>query len=153
MGRVTRAAVSALALLLGVVLAGCGGGGAPTDASEKDFCAAQADLFADIDLSGDPSNDEVAASLHHWADEVEEVGTPKGISDDARSGFEEVVDLARAVDAEDFDKTGGTGMAPDNLSPTLQKKVDLFTSYVGETCNGTGTQGLPTVPELPSATG
>jgi hypothetical protein len=144
-----------LALLLTAVLSGCAGTTAPTaptDASEEEFCEVQSTLFADIDLSGDgpaPTSDEIAKSLQDWADAVEEVGTPAGMSDDARAGFEGVVELARQADAEDFDEDGSPGGIPEELSAEEEEQAQAFTAYVGETCGAGGTQsGLPEVPEL-----
>src|ERR687897_1054781 len=105
----TRLTVTSAALLVGAVTTACGGGGggAPSDASEKDFCAAQSSLVENLlpDDMADPempSNEDMAKAVQDWGAEIEEVGTPEGISDDARAGFEAVVEQADDIDASDF---------------------------------------------------
>ena len=146
-----RASLAVLALLLGAAVSACAAPVTPTDASEEDFCEVQGTLFADLDLGGsgrEPTSDDVAKSLQDWADEVEEVGTPAGMPDDARAGFERVVELAREADPEDFDEDS-TPALPEELSAEAEAQAQAFTEYVGETC-GPGGAGLPDVPELPS---
>ena len=80
--------------------------GAPTDASEKDFCDTQTSLFTDLvgDTSNPqvPSNDDMAKAVKGWADKLEKVGTPEDIPDEARAGFEATVEQAKDIDADDF---------------------------------------------------
>lgn len=97
-----------------IALAACGGpkgADAPTDASVDDFCA----VIGDLDLNGDASD---------LVDALSETGTPQGIPDDARAGFEVMIDEATAEEISDAD----------------QEKVSAFIGYVGEEC---GAAGLP----------
>ena len=148
-----RLAMTLAGTLAGTLAAGlsaCAAPVPPTDASAEDFCEAQETLFADLDLgSGDePTSDDVAKSLADWADAVEEVGTPADMPDDARAGFERVVELAREAAPEDFDEDGIPAL-PEELSEKSRAQSRAFTEYVAETC-GPGGAGLPEVPELPS---
>ncbi|HET6153418.1 MAG TPA: hypothetical protein VFE15_10700 [Marmoricola sp.] len=87
------------AVMVGLALAGtaaCGGSSAgksaPTDASKTSFCK----VLQSLDLSNPESGSKALAK----------VGTPKGIPDDARSGFEILVDKAnqKSISASDKDK-------------------------------------------------
>ena len=148
----TRAALPALALLAGAALAGCSAPAAPTDASEEEFCDVQGTLFKDLQLEGDgpaPKSEDIVDSLHDWADEVEEVGTPEGIPADARAGFERVVELAHQAAPEDFDEDDTPSM-PGEMSAEDKQQAEAFTLYVATTCGAGGAQSsLPEVPALP----
>ena len=153
----TRTALSSLALLVGASLSACGGG-APGDASEQEFCDAQGSLFSDIDLgdAGDlPSDEDLAKAFRDWGKELESVGTPENMSDDARAGFEDLVSDVEDVDAEDFSEEG-LQQQLDDLSDETGDKAQAFTEYVNETCSGLmgdlGDVDLPDLPELPSST-
>src|SRR5690349_10081385 len=95
-------------LLVATVPPACGGGGgAPSDASKDGFCDAANSLMADLmpeDMTTPelPSDEDMAQAVKDWGSRMEEVGTPEGISEDARKGFESVVDQAKEIDAEDF---------------------------------------------------
>ena len=94
-----------------VLLAGCGGPSgtdAPRDASVAAFCK----VVKDLDTS-DP---------HHFAEDLAETGTPKGIPVGAREGFEIMVDNA----------------AEKSVSDAEQAKVSTFVAYFTSTCSGTG---------------
>ncbi|MET1060976.1 MAG: hypothetical protein ABWX84_15345 [Nocardioides sp.] len=104
-----------------VVVAGMTAGcGAPDDASTKDFC----DAIAGLGEAGDDFDKNKDAFK-----ELGDTGTPEGISDDGREGFEILVDLAdEAKSSKDAEKSG------DDLSSDDEKKVEAFGKYVGETC-------------------
>ena len=98
-----------LAAGLLALLTACGGSDvkgadAPADATEKEFCA----LIADIDLS-DPKS---------FVEDLAETGTPAGIPEDARAGFEVMIDNATA----------------DEISDGDQEKVNAFVAYFTTTC-------------------
>lgn len=123
-------------------------GGAPTDASTKDFCAAitkigEASVGVD---SESPTEDQIKAVKEAFAD-FEEVGTPEDISDDAREGFELIVESIADIDddatAEELDKAG------EDFSGDEEKKTDAFSEYVGETCTDLGSVPEVEVPEVP----
>jgi len=156
----TRLAVSAAVLLVGAATSACGGGvggGAPTDASEEDFCQTQSSLLEDLmpDDMADPelpSDEQMATAVKDWAKELEEVGTPDDISDDARKGFEAVVEQANDIDASDFSieqleelEAGGK-----DASAEARKQADAFEKDLTETCgNPLDDIDMPEMPEMP----
>lgn len=140
--RTTTSAAAGLVLLAGL-LAGCGSdsggdsagdsaGAAPADASEQDFCDAYAGLFERMG-SLDPSDtDSGIKAMQDWATEMEGVGTPKGIPDDARQGFEVLLQTVQDVDPnaseEELNKLG------DELSKGDQDSGEAFIEYATTTC-------------------
>ena len=113
-----RVLVGVTMLLVAGTTAACG---APDDASKKDFC----DAIQGLDKAGDDFDKNKDAFQ-----ELGDTGTPEGISDDGREGFEILIDLAdEAESSKDAQK------AADDLSSNDQKKVEAFGKYVGETCN------------------
>jgi len=131
---VTRIQLPAVvgALLLVLSLSACGG--APTDASKTEFCAAATDRSWVDDLGSDPDGAAIVDGLQKWGDELTEVGTPEGISDDARLGFEITVDYLDGLDPDDFDDLDDAGSLAEDLSDDDQEKVDAFNEFVTETC-------------------
>jgi len=131
---VTRIQLPAVvgALLVALSLSACGG--APTDASKTEFCAAAADRSWVDDLGSDPDGEAIVDGLQKWGDELTEVGTPEGISDDARTGFEITVDYLGDLDPDDFEDLDDVGSLDDDLSDDEQEKVDAFNEYVTESC-------------------
>jgi len=92
MKKMTALAISLL--LVGFGTTACGGDSAadaPKDASVEDFCAALNGLDDDTDDS------KVADHL----DDMKRVGTPADIPDDARKGFEFLIDKASELDDKD----------------------------------------------------
>ena len=157
----TRLALGSTVLLLGAVTSACGGSsGAPTDASEKEFCDTQSGLFADLmpdDMSDPqvPSDEDMARAVKDWGKELERVGTPEGISDDARAGFEGVVQRADEIDASDFsiDKLEELAEGGAKASKQAQKEAAAFSDYLTETCgNPLDDLEMPEMPEMPDAT-
>jgi hypothetical protein len=151
----SRTLLSSLALVLGATLSACGGG-APGDASEQEFCDAQGSLFSDLDLGDSlPSDEDLAQAFQDWGSELESVGTPEGMSDQARAGFEDLVKEVEDVDAQDFSEES-LQQQLDDLSDEGGDKAQAFTEYVNETCSGLmgdfGDVELPDMPELPSST-
>lgn len=147
----SRLALSAVGALAAVSLTACGGSSAPTDASVEDFCKAQMSIFEDVDIDmsdpeATPTGEEIADALHGWADRISEVGTPEDIPDDARSGFEAIIDQVNDLDADDIDPEDPSGFA-DDLSDEAEEEVDDYSDYVSEQC---GEPELPEVPELPT---
>lgn len=117
-------------------------GGAPTDASTDDFCGAIKKIGeTSASVTEDPSEDQIKAIKKAFAD-LEEVGTPEGISDEAREGFELITESVADIDddatAEELEKAG------EDFSGDDEKKSDAFGEYVSETCTDLGS-----VPELP----
>ena len=154
----TRLTVTSAALLVAAVTTACGGGGggAPSDASEEDFCAAQSSLVENLlpDDMADPempSNEDMAKAVQDWGAEIEEVGTPEGISDDARAGFEAVVEQANDIEASDFtmEKLEELEMGGADASAEVKEKAQAFSDYLTETCgNPMDDLELPEVPDM-----
>ena len=156
----TRLTVTTVALLVGAATAACGGGGggvggAPTDASEKDFCQTQSSLLEDLmpaDMSSSelPSDEKMAEAVQDWATKIEDVGTPEDISDDARQGFEAIVAQANEIDASDFsiEKLEELEAGGKDASAEARKQADAFEKYLTETCgNPLDDLDLPQMPE------
>jgi hypothetical protein len=126
--------VASLLLVAGTT-AGCGGnggGGAPDNASQEDFCDAYTSIFDGMDLESEPSNEEAVQMMKDWGERMEETGTPEDMSEEARQGFELMVDTLADIDAdisaEDLDKIG------DDWSAEQEKQGEALQTYVGENC-------------------
>ncbi len=154
-----RLALTSTVLVVGAATSACGGG-APADASEKDFCDTQSSLFADLlpeDMSAPelPSNEEMAQAVKDWGRELEEVGTPDDISDEARAGFEQLVEQAGEIDAADFsiDKLEELEQGGADASEAAQKEADAFADYLTTTCGDPLEDiEMPELPEMPGST-
>ena len=155
----TRLTVTTVALLVGAATSACGGGGAgggaPTDASEKEFCQTQSSLLEDLmpaDMTNPelPSDEKMAEAVQDWATKIEEVGTPEDISDDARKGFEAIVEQANEIDAADFsiEKLEELEAGGKDASAEAKKQADAFEKYLTETC-GNPLDNLE-MPEMPT---
>jgi hypothetical protein len=92
------------------------GGGPPDDASVNDFCTA----IAPLNREGDQAA----------YDEVKEVGTPSDMPDDARRGFELVMD--RADDGEDAGMTNPA--LADELSGDDASDYEALGEYIFDAC-------------------
>jgi len=151
--RRTRAAltIASTALVLGS-LAGCGsdgsdvgdGAGAPDDASLKDFCTTFNSLTSDL-LDGDSAGS--ATSIKDWAADLEEVGAPSEMTDDARDGFEVFVEAASKIDGdatlEDLREL------EENFSKEDTEKAAAFSAWAIKECRLSETlDDLPS--DLPS---
>lgn len=154
-----RLTLTSAVLLVGTLASACGGGsGAPSDASEDGFCDAANSLLSDLvpeDLSTTdlPSDEDMAQAVKDWGSRMEEVGTPEDIPDDARKGFEAVVEQAKEIDAADFSmenleelEQGGA-----DASQEVKEQADAFGDYLTETCDNPMPE-LPELPELPETT-
>lgn len=95
--------------------------GPPEDASQEDFCA----------VALEAPGDDVDA-IHDWAAEMAEVGTPEDIPDDAREGFELLVDTAKDISEEDLDNENFA----DEFSADEEDAFTAYGGYVGEACAG-----------------
>lgn len=101
-------------------------GGPPDDASKSDFCKS----IAAAPSGEKPSQDDV----DDWVDELKDTGTPKGISDDERSGYEVLVD---ALDEADVDDIGEDSGFEDVVKDSDDRKdVEKFFAYYAKTCAG-----------------
>jgi hypothetical protein len=130
-----------LALMAGM-LTGCGGdsGGsddAPQSASKEDFCKA----FEAVGSAGDDF-DKGKEKLQ----ELKDTGTPEDIPDNAREGFDLLMDAV--ADAESSDDAS---KALDDLSTADQKKVREFTAYTIKKCTDLGDLPSDIPSEMPSS--
>lgn len=127
--------LAALVLLAGG-LAGCGGGSAssaPDDASKADFCEAYVSQIAALmELDPDADAGDSVQQMQDWAEEMAEVGTPEGMSEDARRGFEAMLEEVESIDPdasqEELDAMG------DELGKEAQQDVEAFGTYTMQAC-------------------
>lgn len=105
--------------VVAAALSGCGG--PPTDASQKDFCAQLKEV--NTQKSWKATKQSVA--------KLEEIGTPKGISEDAREGFVELA--ANTKEAKDRE---GLLKAIEGLNKSDRKQLTAFNDYVTKACAG-----------------
>lgn len=131
---------ASLVLVGGSVVAcgGDGGGGAPADASKADFCDAYTSLYEDLgELAGaggeTPDGDAMLETFQDWAKEMEDVGTPEDIPDDAREGFELVIDQVGDLKASDLDEAGLQDL-DENLSADEKEQGEAFNTYLTDNC-------------------
>src|SRR5918995_783751 len=137
-----RLALTGAVLLVGTVTSACGGGGgAPSDASKDSFCEAANSLMSDLmpdDLTtGElPSDKDMAQAVKDWGSRMEQVGTPEDISDDARKGFESVVEQAREIDASDFSMENLEELEKGGADASAEetKQAEAFSTYLTDTC-------------------
>jgi len=139
MKQIKRPAVAvASAACLAFALTACGG--APTDASEDEFC----EVFNDSAIAGDDIEDDdfeaQADALNEYAENLEEVGTPESISDDARKGFEVVVDAFGDVSADDLEDEDAQAALEEKYKDD-EDDVTAFFQYASETCE-------PAIPDI-----
>lgn len=120
-----HALLAASLLLVAGTAVGCGG--APTDASKEDFCEAYTDTSA---LQEAGEGDKLGEKIQDYGKGLEDVGTPKDISDDERDGFEVYVDALKDVDD---DATAEDLQEPD-VSKDDEKKAEKFTEYAQKKC-------------------
>jgi hypothetical protein len=125
---------------------GCGddgGGGAAKDdesASTEDFCGAF-EAFADdlADVTGQEEN--LGEILKKAAKRIEDVGTPKGIPDDAKEGLQLTLDaIADLPDDASVEDMGGL---EEGFSDADKEKTDAFSEYLEKTCPDLGGSGEP----------
>jgi hypothetical protein len=134
-----RALRTLAGLALVASLTACGGsdGGsgsaAPDDASTDDFCGGFNGLFEKVlaqATSGDSS--AMIAALKDWAGDMEDIGTPSDMPDDARHGFELFVEQAKDLDEDatlaDLEKLG------EDFSEEDQADGEAFSAWTEANC-------------------
>jgi hypothetical protein len=136
-----RLAVAGTVLLVGAATAACGGSGAPTDADKDRFCDAANSLMSGLVAQDSttpdlPSDEDMAQAVRDWGERMAEVGTPDDIPDDARTGFETVVDQAGQVDASDFslDSLEELEQGGADASAEVRQQAAAFEDYLTTTC-------------------
>lgn len=122
-------------------LTACGGDGAdgdsaPKDASEKEFCAAF-QKFSDATSDTDTSDTEaVIKKAKEAVSDLADIGTPKGMPDDARDGYELFID--KVSDIDDDASEDDVAAIGDDLSDDEQKELTAFITYTSTTCTDAG---------------
>jgi hypothetical protein len=128
-----HALIAASLVLVAATTVGCGDSGPPADASEEDFCSTIDSFEKNLDdMDADASTKDQIKAVKDAFGELEDTGTPKGIPDDARKGFELEVKTIGDID-EDASEDDLQNIDED-LSDEEQKQVDAFTKYVSDTC-------------------
>lgn len=134
-----------LALSLTACGSGGGGGGAPTDASVDDFCSVEEE-FEGIDGVAEGDYEGFASAASSAADKLEEVGTPEDISEEAREGFETMIDVLGGLDAgameEAITQAQESGEADQDsvmqdvlgVDADQLESINAFNEYASETC-------------------
>lgn len=113
---------ASLALVAGLTAA-CGGDDAPDNASKDEFCDAWKKAAESV-MTSEQDFDKMKGAY----EDAFEVGTPEGISEDAKEGSKLMEDLLDEADSqEDLEKM-------EEPSEEDSKKVDEFTSYITEEC-------------------
>ncbi len=129
-------ATAGAAVLLALSLTACGG--APTDASEEDFCDAVGKTVEVIgSVEGDEPTEEEWEKVQGAYEDLGDVGTPEDIGEDERNGFEVVVDAITGLDYDEAKKSFGEEDGSDEIpgvSKDDEKDADRFFEYVGTTC-------------------
>ncbi|MEJ7833583.1 MAG: hypothetical protein WKF79_11760 [Nocardioides sp.] len=135
-----------LAAGLGLVVgtaAGCGDG-PPTDASTEEFCEAYADArnpdaLEDFDLgaTAEEKAEVLVDALDEQADNLDQVGSPEGIPDDAREGFGVFIEQLAGVDEDDLaEAIENQDEDFDDISDSDKEKTDALEVYASGTCGG-----------------
>ena len=138
-----HALIAASLVLVAGTLAGCGGdtssqdkaapSGPPTDAPVSEFCGTFKTIGQDVAKLGKDAKDaEIVAALKKAGTQLDETGTPKGISSDARKGYELTVKLIGELD--DNATQADVAKIDDSLSDAQKKQEDAFNQYVAKTC-------------------
>lgn len=105
--------------------------GPAADASEDDFCGA----FSDESL-GDVAEDDFEAqadALHDYADALEDVGTPEDIPDDARKGYEVLLEAYRDIEAGDLEDEDAQAELEEKYKDD-EDDIEAFFTYATEKC-------------------
>lgn len=136
-------AAAGATVLMAFALTACGGGAssAPTDASKDKFC----DTYMAVgeDMSGEPTEEQWNKAKDQLK-KLEDVGTPKGISKDAREGFEIFLDAVSDLDYDDAKDMDNSDSVP-GVSKDDEKKVGEFFTYVATEC-----MDMPDMSDLPT---
>jgi len=141
--------LAASMVLVGASVAGCsggsGGGGAPTDASEDEFCGVLTSLFSEPGAMAEMTKEEGVAEVKAWAKDLRRVGTPENISDEARDGFELMIREVGTFGEDDTAESLAT--LQESLSASEKVASEAFDTYSADTCEPIlDNQELPEVP-------
>jgi hypothetical protein len=138
--KLKRTLAGPAAVLLAISLSACGGDGgssAPDDASVEEFCDSysKGQIAAFTEMDPDASEQEqgeaMLDALKEWADEMADGGTPEDMPDEARDGFELMVDTLADLDADDIENLQDL---EDEFSDDERDAAAALTTYVNENC-------------------
>jgi hypothetical protein len=143
--RPARSAIRSAAVALGLsaALSACAGG-PPSNAEKADFCTAygEASTALQAAMLAPPNEAEWAAIQTEFAD-LAEIGTPEDTPDQARRGFEVVVDTVADLSHEEAaDALAGQDPLP-GIKPKQDEQVDEFAEWAGEECATPASDGSP----------
>ena len=133
-----HALIAASLVLVAGVGAGCGGGdeksgdAAPAAATTADFCESYNSLFDAFSNGKQPTDQEAVLAIKKWADELDQVGTPKDIPADAQDGYELIVSTVQKI--KDDATQADVQKLTDAFSETEQKSSDAFGEWATKTC-------------------
>lgn len=124
------AVVGGLALV--TALTGCNGSSDGAATSTADFCDAFNDLFDQV-LGADATDSAATVrAFKGWAADMEKVGAPADMPDDARHGFELFVDQAQGIDDNaslaDLERLG------EGLSDADRAAGQAFNAWTTDNC-------------------
>ena len=136
-----RMSLLAVPLLVVGLLAGCGDDGgdggdgaadAPKNATVEEFCQPFVDMYDDVVAKGAEISDADAVTIaKDTAEKLREAGTPEDMPEDARKGWELVIE--KLADLDD-DATKEEVQAAQNLSQEEQEYSHALAKYVAENC-------------------
>ena len=126
-----RLLAAGLVLVVGV---SCGGDDSGSDepATVEEFCASFRSFYEQV--AGEP--EALGKVLKDAAEEVEDVGLPEGVPDDARAGYQLTLDAIAGLPDEATEEDVATleqGYSEEELA-----QVRAFTDYLAETCPDLG---------------
>ncbi|WP_436701047.1 hypothetical protein [Nocardioides sp. BYT-33-1] len=131
-------AAAGAAVLLGLTLTACGGSSYPSDASEEKFCGGVEDVItATTSVAGDEPTEDEWKDLQKAYGEFGDIGTPDGIGDTERNGFEVLIDTITDLDYDEAKKSFGDEDGDDSIpgvSKDDEKDAEAFFEYAQKTC-------------------
>ena len=131
-------AAAGAAVLMGLALTACGGGGYPTDASAEEFCGGVEDVVTvTTAVEGEEPSEGEWEDIQKAYGDLGDIGTPEDIGDAERNGFEVVVDTFTDLDYDEAKKSFGDNDGDDSIpgvSEDDEKDADAFFTYVQDAC-------------------
>jgi hypothetical protein len=128
-------ATTAVLAVAAVLLAGCTGGtDAPTDADEQAFCDTYVtywQLVAEAELN-EQGIEDGARVAREWGHDLEAVGTPADTPDEARDGFEVLVEGLATI--EDDDTQADVNAIEDDFRREERDAGEAFIAWANATC-------------------
>lgn len=134
--RSTRAAAGALGVVLLVgALTGCAADEEPAAeaTSVEDYCLAYSEYFQERAALGPQADDaEVIASMKSWAADLERLGPPEEMPEDARAGRKRWLELIGEID-DDATQDDVVALEQD-LPEQDMAQVQAFFAFNDQTC-------------------